>query len=306
MNTMTKLALLAAVALLAASCAVVERETDPVPVTRAAPTIPAYEPAESNAAPGWWTKLGDPVLDAAVTRALRNRSVEKPERDEHAVAVRVVRAYVSAAEGRRQAAIARALVETGSRTLSAVRERYSLGLCSSHDVNAASRDLTWANNLFRQRRQDLAHALRDLENLTGRRPSRTFLSTVRLPDLPDEAAADPHPAEGPEKDLRSLEERCSETLERTVEARRRVEEKLAGAGREGLPFLRAHRDELEAQSRWVAARKRRLDHRIDRLQAEADPEGEAVGKAGENADEVPFPRIPSILTIGGWALPRGK
>lgn len=302
MNTLMKLALLAAVALLAASCAVAQRETEPVPVTKAASLVPAVEPEESAAVPGWWTRFGDPVLDETVARALRSRKAGNSKADGHALSVRVVRVYVAAAESRVQVDIARRLVRTGSRTLSEMRERYSLGRCSSHDVDAASRDLTWANNLFRQRREDLGHALRRLEFLLDERPGTDFVHALRLPDLPEDGRADP-PGE---TEQRSVERRCDEALGRAVEVRREIEETLTGNRSRSLAFLRAHRDELEAQSRWVAARKRLLDHRIEGLQARAVPEDETARAPGTRTGKASPLSAPSLLTVGRPGFPRGK
>jgi outer membrane protein TolC len=197
-------------------------------------------------------------------------------------------------------------VKTGSDTLAEVRERYTLGRCSSHDVAAASRDLTWANNLFRQRREDLGHALRRLEILLDERPGRDFVHGLRFPDLPEDGTSGKPAGEPRETALRSVERRADETLGRAVEVRREIEETLTGNRRRSLAYLRAHRDELEAQSRWVSARKQILDHRIDGLQAETAPTQETAGSPVTNPGTPSSLTSSSLPTVGGPGFPRGK
>lgn len=269
MKTFDLRLLMSALALLTASCAAVDSGRPPAPGAGAATRRTESNRTDADVRADWWTAFSDPALAAAAEDAAR-----KAPREENGVwgirrdlAARAAKAYIAVAEGLKQEEIARAFVETCERTLAEVRQAYASGRCASDEVQIASKDLTWANNLFRQRRERLGFEVRRLERLVDRPLPREYLLDVRLPDLPEGAAA----GDG----LEAKAARLDAALDLAAVARRRAEDAAELRGGETLALLAARRVELQAQSRWIALRGERLERAVDRLRA-LDAPGDPV------------------------------
>jgi NodT family efflux transporter outer membrane factor (OMF) lipoprotein len=96
----------------------------------------------------------------------------------------ISKAWFAILEGWEQVQLAQDTVESYRDTSKQVRSRYIRGLQSSLDLRLARSNLSSAEALLKQRRQQLDAGIRQLEILLGDYPSAQLQTEHRLPDVP--------------------------------------------------------------------------------------------------------------------------